>query len=75
MVTWAVIKVAWLDGENYWTEEIVCWKIVIDKGLPTFNCDTGYKTCELETPLKSAVGLFEVQLGYVETGYILSYNQ
>lgn len=58
MVMWATIKVAWLEGESYWTEENVCWNTNREKA-----CQPGNLACEQEAALKCAAGIFEVQLG------------
>lgn len=28
---WAASNAAWLEGENYWTEQNVCWNILTEK--------------------------------------------
>ena len=59
------IKVVWLEGKI--TEK--------RKAFQPRRCDPENLALKPETSLKSAAGLFEVQLEYLETGDTLRFHQ
>lgn len=74
---WAASYATWLEEENYWTEQNVCWNILTEKIPASLGAvSLGTRPENQKKNLKNAAaGLLEIHTGCLETRDILRYHQ